>query len=117
MSGRIVPFVKGVALSAVALLLMAPQVSAGGGVRAAKPTITPPQPAPTPVFRAPQAVTVAVTLTQPAQPAVPPLAVNLRGPDGQVRRFAVEGGRDVIQVRSVVLRPGESLTIQWQPAK
>jgi hypothetical protein len=62
-------------------------------------------------------VTVAITVTQPVQPAAPPLAVNLRGPDGQVRRFAVAEGRDVIQVRSVVLRPGESLTILWRPAK
>jgi hypothetical protein len=43
--------------------------------------------------------------------------VNLRGPDGQVRRFALEGGSDSIQVRRLVLRPGESLTIQFALAR
>jgi hypothetical protein len=66
---------------------------------------------------APAAVTMVVTL--PARvPAVrsesPVLAVDLRGPDGQVRRFAVEGGPEAIQLRTVVVRPGETATIQFQ---
>src|SRR5262245_4055345 len=49
---------------------------------------------PAPVRVAPPArttVSVAVTPAAP-QPAGPPVFVNLRGPDGQVRRFPVEGG-------------------------
>jgi hypothetical protein len=66
---------------------------------------------------APAAFTVVVTLPAPV-PALrsesPALAVDLRGPDGQVRRFAVEGGREAIQPRTVVVRPGETATIQFQ---
>jgi hypothetical protein len=49
-----------------------------------------------------------------AAPAARPLSlVDLRGPGGEVRRFAVEGGPEVIQVPSViVLRPGQSVTIR-----
>jgi hypothetical protein len=39
--------------------------------------------------------------------------VNLRGPDGQVRRFPVEGGRQAIQSPQViVLRPGSTVTVR-----
>jgi hypothetical protein len=66
---------------------------------------------------APAAFTVVVTLPAPV-PALrsesPTLAVDLRGPDGQLRRFAVEGGREAIQPRTVVVRPGETATIQFQ---
>jgi hypothetical protein len=59
----------------------------------------------------PVAITVAVT--KPAQPRPEPVYVDLRGPDGQVRRFAVEGGREVIRTQPVmVLRPGQSVTVQ-----
>jgi hypothetical protein len=66
---------------------------------------------------APAAFTVVVTLPAPV-PALrsesPALAVDLRGPDGQLRRFAVEGGPEAIQPRTVVVRPGETATIQFQ---
>ena len=122
MSARSVLCLKTTVLSVAALLLLGPQLLAGGSMRAARPAVTYPQPAAAyvPVRWAPQGGSVAVTVAVPAQPAAHPspgFAVNLRGPDGQVRRFAVEGGRDVIRVRSVILRPGESLTIQWRPAK
>jgi hypothetical protein len=38
--------------------------------------------------------------------------VDIRGPDGQVRSFALANGRDTIQARTIVVRPGEKLTIQ-----
>jgi hypothetical protein len=64
---------------------------------------------------APVVITVAVT---PApQPAVEPVFVDLRGPDGQLRRFPVVGGRDAIQSPTIVLHPGQSVNIQWVAAK
>jgi hypothetical protein len=64
-----------------------------------------------------QPVTISFIMA-PAQPATEPVYVDLRGPDGQVRRFPVEGGREAIRYQqSVVLRPGNSLTIQWVAAK
>jgi hypothetical protein len=46
------------------------------------------------------------------------MQVSLRGPDGQVRQFALEGGRAAIQYQpEFVLRPGESVTIQWLVGK
>ena len=117
MRWRAFSFVKGAVLSVTASLLLGLQLLAGESVRAAKSVITQPHLTPAPIPRVPQAVTIAIVVTFPAQPATPPLAVNLRGPNGQVRRFAVEGGRNVIRTRSVVLRPGESLTILWRPAK
>jgi hypothetical protein len=50
--------------------------------------------------------TVSVRATQK------PYYVTLRGPDGQVRRFPVEGGPASIHYTQVVVRPGQSVTIQ-----
>jgi hypothetical protein len=56
--------------------------------------------------------TLLVTVTQPAAArAAAPLAVNLRGPDGLVRSFPVEGGPEAIQRREVIVHPGESATV------
>jgi hypothetical protein len=64
-----------------------------------------------------QPVTISFAVT-PAQSTTQPVYVDLRGPDGQVRRFPVEGGREAIRYQqTVVLRPGSSLTIQWVAAK
>jgi hypothetical protein len=58
-------------------------------------------------------VTISVVVTEPVRPATEQMRVDLRGPDGQVRSFALEGGRDAIQSQPVVvLRPGESVTIR-----
>jgi hypothetical protein len=62
-------------------------------------------------------VSISVVVMLAPQAAMKPAQVALRGPDGQVRRFPVVGGRDAIQYRQVVLRPGQSLTIQWVAAK
>jgi hypothetical protein len=58
-------------------------------------------------------------------PALPPLqvAVNvppagasalveLRGPDGKVRSFPLAGGRDTVEPQQIIVRAGESVTIQ-----
>jgi hypothetical protein len=57
---------------------------------------------------APRAVSVVVV---PSQAAKKPVYVNLRGPDGRVRGFLVEGGRAAIEDRQVVLRRSQSVTI------
>jgi hypothetical protein len=63
-------------------------------------------------------VTLSVVVTPAPRPAVAPYYVDLRGPDGQVRRFPVEGGRAAIQAPPVVvLRPGETLTLRLQATK
>jgi hypothetical protein len=77
--------------------------------------------APTPPVVAPRApayfpphwdgsLLVAVTQPAPARTTAP-LTVNLRGPDGVVRSFPVEGGPEAIQRREVIVRAGESATI------
>jgi hypothetical protein len=97
---------------------MVSAVQAGSSYRAGKTTTPQPQPVPAPakVQVAPPTITIAV-VAEPARPEKEPLVINLRGPDGQVRRFAVEGGREAIHVRSVILRPGQSVTIRWTPAR
>ena len=61
---------------------------------------------------------VSVIVTTPVQPTAAPVYVDIRGPDGQVRRFPVEGGRAAIQAApAVVLRPGQSVTIRWMAAR
>ena len=114
MSRRCVPILKEAALAAAALLLLGPQVIAGGGggrYHSTSRPITRSEPAPAVVAQAvvaPRAVSVVVMLSQAAKK---PVYVNLRGPDGRVRRFLVEGGRAAIEDRQVVLRPGQSVTI------
>jgi hypothetical protein len=58
--------------------------------------------------------TFLVTVTRPAPtPAPGALTVDLRGPDGVLRSFPVEGGRASIQqTQEVVVRPGASATIR-----
>jgi hypothetical protein len=88
---------------------------AGPRQTAARPaTLTPP-----PVTRrAPASLpprwdgTLLVIVTPPAAArTTAPLAVNLRGPDGVVRSFPVAGGPEAIQRREVIVRPGESATL------
>jgi hypothetical protein len=63
-----------------------------------------------------------VTVTRPAPartPAAPAaLTVKLRGPDGVVRSFPVEGGRASIQpAQQIIVRPGSSATINVTAAR
>jgi hypothetical protein len=115
---RSAPPVKGALLSAAAFLLLSAPVQAGK--QSTAPTWPPP---PTHRVSAPAvqgvaaAVTVSVAVTPP-QSAKEVVYVNLRGPDGQVRRFPVEGGREAIQSPQViVLRPGASVTVRWVVSK
>jgi hypothetical protein len=70
--------------------------------------LPPPPPAARPTRVAP-AQPLQVVVTAPAE--APPFYVNLRGPDGQVRRFPVEGGRAAIRVREIIVRPGQTVTV------
>ena len=118
MSWRHCPSVKGALLSAAALVLLSPPVLAGK--QSTAPTWPPPPSHRAPVTvvqgaAAPVTVSVAVTPPQAAKEVV---YVNLRGPDGQVRRFPVEGGREAIQSPQViVLRPGATVTVRWVVSK
>ncbi len=71
---------------------------------AARPA--PQRPAPAPPL------TVVVAVPEPA-----PLSVAVRAPDGTVRNFALEGGREAIQTRQVIVRPGEAVTINLGPGR
>jgi hypothetical protein len=119
MARRGISFVKKAALVAAAFLLMSSPVLAGEHVRAGTRPAASPQPAPAPVAHTATAgVTISFAVTTSSQPVTEPVYVDLRGPDGQVRRFPVEGGREAIQYRQpVVLRAGQSVTIQWVAAK
>ena len=111
MSSRTAAFVAAALLAA--LLLTAPRALAGEHVRAGRQATTQTQPAPVQVVRAaPSPVTISLTVPAPASASSEPAYISLRGPDGQVRRFAVEGGAEAVSSRVVVLRPGESLTIR-----
>ncbi len=58
----------------------------------------------------PVPLNVIVSISEPAEK---PTLVNVRGPDGKVRSFAMAGGQDTIQPRTIVMRPGDSLTIRF----
>jgi hypothetical protein len=127
-SWRSVALLKGPALLAVASLLAASEVLAGGGVRTGAGWSSPQlsgspsrQSQPVPAAQArigQQPVTVAVGVAAaPSQPATESAYVNLRGPDGQVRRFPLEGGRAAIRPSQVIIYAGQSVTIQWVAAK
>jgi hypothetical protein len=118
---------KAPALLAAAFLLAASQALAGGGVRTgpgwSSPQLSGSPPRRSQLVPAAQArigqqpVTVAVGLAAPSQPATESAYVNLRGPDGQVRRFPLEGGRAAIRSSQVIIYAGQSVTIQWVAAK
>jgi hypothetical protein len=40
-----------------------------------------------------------------------PVYVDIRGPDGSIRRFPLEGGRQAIHPREVIVHAGESVTV------
>jgi hypothetical protein len=97
-----------------AFLLFATTALGGEHVRAAtRPAVA----SPAAVRPASQTVSYSVTVQRAASPK-PPTFVNLRGPDGKVRRFPLEG--DIVVLPSggqVALRPGRSITIWWVAAK
>jgi hypothetical protein len=102
----------------VAFLLTVSQVRAGDkehGATARRPYV--PTVHTLVAHAAPQFASVSVLVTMPVRAAKESVYVDLRGPDGQVRRFPVEGGREAIRYQQVVLQPGQSLTIRWAAAK
>jgi hypothetical protein len=105
--------VKGIILTAAVLALAVPQLRAGDRVHTRSSAATSYQ---TPTVIVPAGrfapFSVSVTVVAPAQPAQEPLSVDIRGTDGLVRRFPVEGGQGAIQTRQLVLRPGESVSVQ-----
>ena len=118
MAWRGVPFLKEAVLLAAALVLMEHTLTAGEHVRAGDQRSIRFALASAPMARGvalPQTISVVVATAAQAAPA--PVYVDIRGPDGQMRRFPVEGGRTAIQYRQLLLRPGEMLTIRWSPAK
>jgi hypothetical protein len=117
MAQRRLSFGKGVRLIA-ALLLLTSSVLAGDRVHSPSPPPPEPKPTPAPVVYHTQPVTITIDVEKSAQPMKDSLTVRLRGPDGQVRRYPVEGGWKSIQIaRPVVLRPGQTITIRWVAAK
>lgn len=58
-------------------------------------------------------VQVTITLPPTAQSLAPQAgAVAIKGPDGTIRHFPVEGGRQTLESRVIVVRPGERATIR-----
>jgi hypothetical protein len=108
---------KGILVGA-AFLVLSPVVRAGDRVHSsARPISRSQTVSVAAVHLAVQPVTVSLLVPALQQPTKEPVYVTLRGPDGQLQRFPVEGGRSAIYYRQTILRPGESVTIQWTPAK
>jgi hypothetical protein len=100
-----------------AMLFLASPALAGDRVHAPPPPPPHSKVTKTPVVVPSRSVAVSIQVSRPAV-ASKDLTVRLRGPDGQIRRFPVEGGWASIDVaRAVVLRPGQSITIRWVAAK
>jgi hypothetical protein len=121
MSCHHIPLIRRVALVAAAFLLLAPAVMAGGRygngsgwATTSHAMVRPASPQPA-VLSVPRQTGVSATVTM--RQAEPPFYAVLRGPDGQTRRFPVEGGRASITYTQVVVHPGQSVTIYWSPAR
>jgi hypothetical protein len=113
--------VRGVSLVAATFLLLAPAAPAGPSTRSGPGWSSSPSTSAgsssrrtvsAPVVRW-GSVSATVAVPQPARPYY----VRLRGPDGKIRRFPVEGGPASIQYTQVVVRPGQSVTISYAPAR
>ncbi len=77
--------------------------------------------APAPILRPtaavvpqPMAGALVVTVTTPARNE--PVYVTLRGPDGAAQRYALEGGLESIQTRTVTVRQGDTATFRFAVA-
>jgi hypothetical protein len=110
------PIGKVAVLAMAGLLSLLPQAWAGEHVRGGDKQTAKSQTAV--AHTAPRPVSLSVAVTTVPPPARPTTFVDLRGPTGEVRRFALQGGSEVIQTQSViVLRPGQSVTIRWVARK
>jgi hypothetical protein len=116
MSLRAIQLTRAAILSLGAVLLAGTGLQAGDRALTTSHAVAQPAPAPSPRFLPPpEPFTITLAVTPPV--AKEPVFVQLRGPDGNVRSFPLEGGRDAITYSSVVLRPGQSLTIHLAAAK
>ncbi|MFO0927503.1 MAG: hypothetical protein U0736_10755 [Gemmataceae bacterium] len=80
-------------------------------------TVTPAAPAYQAVqvtVAAPQGRTQVARGTPATQPGVP-YSIAIRGPDGEVRRYPVEGGPSSVVVRQYTVSPGQAITVYVQP--
>jgi hypothetical protein len=75
------------------------------------------EPAVKPAYVAPVRQTAAPSVAVSySESSSKPMMVDIRGPDGQVRSFPLAHGRDTIRVRTIIVHPGESLTLRFQGA-
>jgi len=118
MSELFLASIRATLLPLAALLLIGSHAMAGDRVHTRPRPAAQPQPAATPPVRtAMLPLTVSIMIAAPSTSMLEEAYVSLRGPDGQLRRFPVEGGHAAIHYRQTILRPGESLTVLWTPAK
>ncbi len=111
---------KRLALGTATFLLLVPGLLAGGSMRSGSSYRVPSPPAArpsTPPASAPVARWNSVSATVTMKAAPQPFYVTLRGPDGTLRRYPVEGGRASIRYTQVRVQPGQSLTIHLAPGK
>ncbi len=112
MFSRSISIMTKAALCVPTFLLFSAPILAGDRVHSApRPAV-----ASTTVFRAVKPTSAVSITLKSADPAKAPVFVSLRGPDGNVRSFPLEG--DVVVLSSpVVVRAGKSLTIYWMAKK
>ncbi len=105
-------------LAAAICLASASPARAGDRVHAAVPTVSRTV---SPVVSLVRPLLLPVTISITPVAAIPASdergIISLRGPDGQVRHFPVEGGAEAFSRRVIVLRPGDSVTIQLAARK
>jgi hypothetical protein len=116
MSVRCLRLLRMVSFSVAVLLLASSGLRAGDRVLSTTHPAIKPAPPPTVRPLIPME-TVGVTVSLPRPAVKEPTFIQLRGPDGRVRSFPIEGGTDAITYTSVVLRPGQSVTIHLAAAK
>jgi hypothetical protein len=114
MSRRRISIFSKTALSVSAFLLFCVPIFAGDRVHSAqqRPQVAVSAPTARP---ASNSGTVTVTV-KTADATQAPKMVTLRGPDGKIQQFPLEG-EVVVLTSPVVLRSGKTLTIYWMAAK
>jgi len=66
-----------------------------------------------PAVPVPELATANELLVTVTRPETKPVYVDIRGPNGEVRSFALAGGRESIQTRPIIVRAGEKLTLNF----
>jgi hypothetical protein len=70
--------------------------------------------APAVVLAQPAVGSLLVTVKAPVR--AEPVYVTLRGPDGEVQRYALEAGQESIRTRTVIVRQGETASFRFAAA-